>query len=508
MVLELQRPRPIWQIMFSTHHTDIGLLYLITSLAFMFMGGALALILRLELFAPGTQVIADSMTYNRIFTVHGTTLIFLFILPSASAFGNYLVPIMVRFKDMAYPKLNAIAFWMIPPAGALIWLGFADFTWYAYPTYSTISAPGPAADMWIFGLKILGVSSILGSINFVVTIMKCKHPDLPLSKLPLLAWAYLTSSLITIVAVPTFAAALLMLLTDRLGASGFFNPTLGGDPIAYQHLFWFTFHPEVYILVIPAIGFMYEIFPRFSRKPIFSHSSGVAAFTLLAIVGFASWAHHMYATGMSFTEKTVFMVGTLAAVPASAMHTFNFLATMWGGRIKFSTPIMWAVGGIALFFSAGAGGVVNSAMPLDFITHDSYWVVGHFHLFVMGTILFGTVAMVYYFFPYVTGRMYNEMWGKIHFILSFVGTVMVFFTQHILGLFGMPRRIYDYPPIPEWVQMNIIITVGAMIIGISMAIFLVNLIYSSAKGKPANMDDPFGLGGKYYFPYKAKNPHH
>ena len=508
MVLELQKPRPIWQIMFSTHHTDVGLLYLITSLAFMFMGGALALILRLELFAPGTQVIADSMTYNRIFTVHGTTLIFLFILPSASAFGNYLVPIMVRFKDMAYPKLNAVAFWMIPPAGALIWLGFADFTWYAYPTYSTISAPGPAADMWIFGLKILGVSSILGSINFIVTIMKCKHPDLPLSKMPLLAWAYLTSSLITVVAVPTFAAALLMLLTDRLGASGFFNPIMGGDPIAYQHLFWFTFHPEVYILVIPAIGFMYEIFPRFSRKPIFSHGSGVTAFILLAIVGFASWAHHMYATGMSFTEKTVFMVGTLAAVPASAMHTFNFLATMWGGRIKFATPIMWAVGGIALFFSAGAGGVVNSAMPLDFITHDSYWVVGHFHLFVMGTILFGTVAFVYYMFPYVTGRMYNEMWGKIHFILAFVGTVMVFFTQHILGLFGMPRRIYDYPPIPEWVQMNIIITVGAMIIGISMAIFLGNLIYSSAKGKPANMDDPFGLGGKYYFPYQAKNPHH
>ena len=508
MVLELHKPRPIWQIMFSTHHTDVGLLYLITSLAFMFMGGALALILRLELFAPGTQVIADSMTYNRIFTVHGTTLIFLFILPSASAFGNYLVPIMVRFKAMAYPKLNADAFWMIPPAGALIWLGFADFTWYAYPTYSTISAPGPAADMWIFGLKILGVSSILGSINFVVTIMKCKHPDLPLSKMPLLAWAYLTSSLITLVAVPTFAAALLMLLTDRLGASGFFNPTMGGDPIAYQHLFWFTFHPEVYILVIPAIGFMYEIFPRFSRKPIFSHGSGVTAFVLLALVGFASWAHHMYATGMSFTEKTVFMVGTLAAVPASAMHTFNFLATMWGGRIKFATPIMWAVGGIALFFSAGAGGVVNSAMPLDFITHDSYWVVGHFHLFVMGTILFGTVAFVYYMFPYVTGRMYSEMWGKIHFILAFIGTVMVFFTQHILGLFGMPRRIYDYPPVPEWVQMNIIITVGAMIIGISMAIFLGNLIYSSAKGKPADMDDPFGLGGKYYFPYQAKNPHH
>ena len=506
MVLELQKPRPIWQIMFSTHHTDVGLLYLITSLAFMFMGGALALLLRVELFSPGVQLIADSMTYNRIFTVHGTTLIFLFILPSASAFGNYLVPIMVRYKDMAYPKLNAVAFWMIPPAGALIWLGFADFTWYAYPTYSVISAPGPAADMWIFGLKMLGVSSILGSINFVVTIMKCKHPDLPLSKMPLLAWAYLTSSLITLVAVPTFAAALLMLLTDRLGASGFFNPAMGGDPIAYQHLFWFTFHPEVYILVIPAIGFMYEIFPRFSRKPIFSHSSGVTAFILLTVVGFASWAHHMYATGMSFTEKTVFMVGTLAAVPASAMHTFNFLATMWGGRIKFATPIMWAVGGIALFFSAGAGGVVNSAMPLDFITHDSYWVVGHFHLFVMGTILFGTVGFIYYMFPYVTGRMYNEMLGKVHFILSFVGTVMVFFTQHILGLYGMPRRIYDYPAYPEWVQMNIIISIGAFIIGISMAIFLVKLNLEFRQRKTSRYGRSFRLRRKILLPVSGKEP--
>src|SRR3989344_4086544 len=374
MVLEIQKPRPIWQIMFSTHHTDVGLLYLITSLAGLFMGGALALTIRLELFLPGSQIIADSMTFNRIFTVHGTTLIFLFILPFASAIGNYLIPIMVRYKDMAYPKLNAIAFWMIPPGFALVWLGFADFGWTAYAPYSVISAPGPAAEMWIFGLKILGVS-------------------------------------------------------------GFFNPARGGDPIAYQHLFWFTFNPEVYVLVIPAIGFMYEIIPRFSRKPIFSHGSGVAAFILLSIVGFASWAHHMYATGMSFTEKTVFMVGTLAAVPASAMHVFNFLATMWGGRAKYSTPMMWSVGGIALFFSAGAGGVVNTAMPLDFITHDSYWVVGHFHLFVFGTIAFGSFGFLYYMFPFITGRMYNELWGKVHFVLIFIGAVLVFFTQHILGLY-------------------------------------------------------------------------
>lgn len=508
MVLELHRPRPIWQIMFSTHHTDVGLLYIITSLAFLFMGGALALAMRLELFAPGAQFIGDAMTYNRMFTVHGTTLIFLFVIPFAAGVGNYFVPIMVRYKDMAYPKLNAIAFWMIPPAGALIWLGFADFTWYAQPPYSVITAPGPAADMWIFGLKILGISSILGSINFIVTIMKCKHPDMSLGQVPLLAWSFLSSSLIVLVAMPTFAAALLMLLTDRLGVSGFFNPAMGGDPLAYSHLFWFTFHPEVYVLVIPAIGMMYEIIPRFSRKPIYSHSSGVFAFVLLSIVGFSSWAHHMYATGMSFTEKTVFMVGTLAAVPASAMHVFNFLATMWNGRIKFAVPMMWAVGGIALFFSAGAGGVVNSAMPLDFNTHDTYWVVGHFHLFLMGTIAFGSIGYLYYMFPYITGRMYHENLGKVHFIMSFIGAVMVFFTQHVLGLFGMPRRIYDYPAIPEWIAMNQIASVGAMLIGISMAIFLANIIYSSARGKPANMDDPWQLGGKYYYPYQAKTPHH
>ncbi len=508
MVLELQKPRPIWYIMFSTHHTDVGLLYMITSIAFFFLGGALALAMRAELFFPGSQIIADSMTFNRIFTVHGTTLIFLFILPFASAVGNYLVPIMVRYKDMAYPKLNAIAFWMIPPAGALIWLGFADFTWYATPPYSVISAPAPAADMWIFGLKILGISSILGAINFVVTIMKCKHPDMSLGQVPLLAWSFLVTSLIILVAIPTFAAALLMLLTDRLAVSGFFDPTMGGDPIAYQHLFWFTFHPEVYVLVLPAIGMMYEIIPRFSRKPIYSKSSGIFAFVLLAIVSFSSWAHHMFATGMSFTEKTVFMVGTLAAVPASGMHVFNFLATMWNGRIRFDTPMMWSIGGIALFFSAGAGGVVNSAMPLDFITHDSYWVVGHFHLFVMGTIAFGSIGFFYYLFPYITGRMYNEKLGKVHFVMSFVGAILVFFTQHVLGLYGMPRRVFDYPPIPEWIAMNQIATVGAMIIGISMVIWLGNMIYSTGKGKPANMDDPWELGSKYYYPYERKNPHH
>jgi cytochrome c oxidase subunit 1 len=329
-----------------------------------------------------------------------------------------------------------------------------------------------------------------------------------IGQIPLMAWSFLSASLIIIVAIPTFAAALLMLLTDRFGVSGFFNPAMGGDPIAYAHLFWFTFHPEVYVLVIPAIGMMYEIIPRFSRKPIYSYNSGVFAFVMLSIVGFSSWAHHMYATGMSFTEKTVFMVGTLAAVPASAMHVFNFVATMWNGRIRFATPMMWAVGGIALFFSAGAGGVVNSAMPLDFTTHDTYWVVGHFHLFVMGTIAFGSIGYLYYMFPYVTGRMYNETWGKIHFVLSFIGTILVFFTQHILGLYGMPRRIYDYPPIPEWIAMNQIASVGAMIIGISMVIFLANMIHSAGKGKPADTDDPFGLGGRYYYPFEAKNPSH
>jgi cytochrome c oxidase subunit 1 len=279
-----------------------------------------------------------------------------------------------------------------------------------------------------------------------------------------------------IVSIPTFAAALIMLYTDRLGVSGFFNPAMGGDPIAYQHLFWFTFHPEVYIFLIPAVGMLYEMIPKFSRKPIFSYQSGVTAFVLLAIIGFASWAHHMLATGMSFTEKTVFMVGTLAAVPASAMHVFNWIATMWGGRIKFAAPMMFGVGGIMLFFASGAGGVVNTALPLDFITHDSYWVVGHFHLILMGTVSLTFTGFLYYLFPLITGRMYNERAAKVHFVLAFVGIILVFITQHVLGLYGMPRRYFDYVPIPEWIAMNQIATVGAWMVGLSYVLMLVNMI--------------------------------
>lgn len=509
MVLELQKPRPVWQIMFSTHHTDVGLLYLTFGIIFLFMGGVLAMIIRTHLFFPGQGVlISDSATFNRIFTVHGLTMLFLFALPVANGIGNILVPIMVRYKDMAYPKLNAIAFWMNPVGAALLWLGFADTTWVSYAPYSIIRAPGPAADMFIFGMKILGISSILSSINFVVTILKCKHPDLPLRRVPLFAWSMFTVSLMTIVAMPTYAAALIMMLTDRLGLSAFFNPFAGGDPIAYLHLFWFTFHPEVYIFLLPAIGMMYEIIPRFSRKPLYSQASGVFAFVMLGIIGFASWGHHMYSTGMDFTTKVVFMIGTLAAVPASGMHVFNFLATMWGGRIRFAAPMKFAVGGIALFFSAGAGGVLNSAMPLDFISHGTYWVVGHMHLFLVGTIGFGFVAMIYYMFPYVTGRMYSERWANVHFVAMMWGTVQTFFTQHLLGLEGMPRRIYDYPPeFSSWTILNQIATIGAWLIGASFAVFLASLIYYSAKGKPANMDDPWGIGGKYYYPVAAKNPH-
>jgi cytochrome c oxidase subunit 1 len=507
LVLEIKRPRPMWEILFSTHHTDVGLLYIITSLAFLFMGGALAMAIRTELWAPGVQVIQDSNTFHRFFTVHGTTMLLLWVIPFAAGVGNYLIPIMVRYKDMAWPKLNAVAFWMIPVGGALIWIGFSDTGWTAYPPYSIIRAPGPAAEMWIFGAKILGVSSVLGSINFVVTILRMKHPDLPLMKMSLFAWAILTTSFMIIVSIPTFGAALIMLYTDRLGVSGFFNPAMGGDPIAYQHLFWFTFHPEVYIFLIPAIGMLYETIPKFSRKPIFSYQSGVTAFVLLSIIGFASWAHHMFATGMSFTEKTVFMVGTLAAVPASAMHVFNWIATMWGGRIKFAAPMLFAVGGIMLFFASGAGGVVNTALPLDFITHDSYWVVGHFHLILMGTVSLAFTGYLYYLFPLITGRMYNERAAQIHFVLAFVGIILVFITQHLLGLYGMPRRYFDYSPFPEWIGMNQVATIGAWMVGSSYVIMLVNLIKSAGRGKHAEMNDPFKIGEEYY-DYARREPHH
>lgn len=434
-------------------------------------------------------------------------MLLLWVIPFGAGVGNYLIPIMVRYKDMAWPKLNAVAFWMIPVAAALIWMGFSDTGWTAYPPYSIIRAPGPATDMWIFGMKILGISSILGAINFVVTILKMKHPDLSIMKMSLFAWATLTTSFMVIVSMPTFAAAMIMMYTDRLGISGFFNPAMGGDPIAYQHLFWFTFHPEVYIFLIPAVGMLYELIPKFSRKPIFSYQSGVVAFILLCTIGFASWAHHMFATGMSFTEKTVFMVGTLAAVPASSMHVFNWIATMWGGRIKFAAPMLFSVGGIMLFFAAGAGGVVNTAIPLDFITHDSYFVVGHFHLLLMGTVSLAFTGFIYYLFPLITGRMYNEKAAKVHFILAFIGIILVFGTQHVLGLYGQPRRTFDYLPIPELITMNQIATVGAWLVGPSYLLFIVNLVKSAGSGKPANMSDPFKIGEEYY-DYARREPHH
>lgn len=507
MVLEVRKPRPMWEILFSTHHTDIGLLYMITSISFLMMGGALALAIRAELFLPGQQIFSNANDFERFFTVHGTTMLLLWVIPFGAGVGNYLIPIMVRYKDMAWPKLNAVAFWMIPVAAALIWMGFSDTGWTAYPPYSIIRAPGPATDMWIFGMKILGISSILGAINFVVTILKMKHPDLSIMKMSLFAWATLTTSFMVIVSMPTFAAAMIMMYTDRLGISGFFNPAMGGDPIAYQHLFWFTFHPEVYIFLIPAVGMLYELIPKFSRKPIFSYQSGVVAFILLCTIGFASWAHHMFATGMSFTEKTVFMVGTLAAVPASSMHVFNWIATMWGGRIKFAAPMLFSVGGIMLFFAAGAGGVVNTAIPLDFITHDSYFVVGHFHLLLMGTVSLAFTGFIYYLFPLITGRMYNEKAAKVHFILAFIGIILVFGTQHVLGLYGQPRRTFDYLPIPELITMNQIATVGAWLVGPSYLLFIVNLVKSAGSGKPANMSDPFKIGEEYY-DYARREPHH
>jgi cytochrome c oxidase subunit 1 len=507
LVLELKKPRPMWEILFSTHHTDVGLLYMFTSITFLMLAGALAMAIRAELFLPGIQIFQDSTSYHRFFTVHGTTMLLLWVIPFAAGVGNYLIPIMVRYKDMAWPKLNAVAFWMIPIGGALIWLGFSDTGWTAYPPYSIIRAPGPAAEMWIFGAKILGISSILGAINFIVTILKMKHPDLPLMKMSLFAWATLTTSFMIIVSLPTFAGALIMLYTDRLGVSGFFNPAMGGDPIAYQHLFWFTFHPEVYIFLIPAIGMLYETIPKFSRKPLFSYQSGVTAFVLLSIIGFASWAHHMFATGMSFTEKTVFMVGTLAAVPASAMHVFNWIATMWGGRIKFAAPMLFGVGGIMLFFASGAGGVVNTALPLDFITHDSYWVVGHFHLILMGTVSLTFTGFIYYLFPLITGRMYNERAAQVHFALAFVGVILIFITQHLLGLYGMPRRYFDYAPFPEWIAMNQIASVGGAMIGASYVLMLVNLIKSAGGGKLADIKDPFKIGEEYY-DYARREPHH
>ncbi len=474
----------------TTDHKKIGALYITTAFSFFILGGIFALFIRTELAVPGVQFL-DPETYNQLFTIHGTTMIFLFVMPMFTGLANYIVPLQVGAADMAFPRINALSFWMIPLGGLMLFSGYAvggaaNAGWTSYAPLSEQSGAG--VDLWIGALTLLGFSSVLGAINFIATIFKMRAPGLTLLRMPLFVWNTLVTSVLLLFSLPVLTAGLMMLFIDRNYGGGFFDPAQGGNPILWQHVFWFFGHPEVYVLILPAFGIVTEILPVFSRKPLFGYKAFVFATTAIGALGFSVWAHHMFTTGAVYLPFFSFFT-FLIAVP-TGIKFFNWLATMWGGQIKFDTPLLYALGFIALFLIGGIDGAFLAVVPFDFHVQDTYWVVSHIHYVLVAGAVFGIFAALYYWFPKMTGRLLNERLGKWQFVLLFVGTNLAFFPQHLLGLDGMIRRIIDYAPNPGWTELNFLSTIGAFLVGISILPFLWN-VFITLRSPATAGDDPW-----------------
>ncbi|HXY83047.1 MAG TPA: cbb3-type cytochrome c oxidase subunit I [Candidatus Saccharimonadales bacterium] len=473
-------------ILSTTHHTDIGILYIATSFFFFLLGGVAGLLIRTQLAEPGNAVVTPEV-YDSLFTTHGTTMIFLWVIPCLVGFGNYLVPKLIGAKDMYFPRLNALSYWLFPIGGALIWAGLPDAGWSGYAPLSVYS-PGYGVDLWLLGLLVLGTSSILGAVNFVVTIYKLRGPGVMFRNMSLFVWMILVNSFLIIGATPVLSAALVMLLLDRNAGTGFFLPKFGGDPLMWQHMFWFFGHPEVYIMIIPAFGLISEIIPALSRKPIFGYGAVAGSGIMIGVFGFGVWAHHMFTSGLSIEARLPFMAMTMAIAVPSGIKVFNWIGTMIGGRISLKVPMKYSIAFISTFFFAGATGVFNASIPVDYLLHDTYWVVGHLHLMLLGASTQAIFAGLYFYFPYMTGKRYNEKWGNIQFVITEVGIYLLFSMMLILGLEGMPRRWYTYPV--QYATPNLLASIGAYLIGIGVIIMIANLVYSWLYG-PKVIGDPW-----------------
>jgi cytochrome c oxidase subunit 1 len=480
----------LYEWLTTTDHKKIGAMYVTTSFGFFILGGIFALLIRSELAFPGVQFV-DPETYNQLFTIHGTTMIFLFVMPMMTGLANYVVPLQIGAADMAFPRINALSFWMVPLGGLLLFSGYAvggaaDAGWTSYAPLSEQSGVG--VDLWIAALVLLGMSSVLGSINFLATIFKMRAPGMTLLRMPMFVWNTLVTSVLLLFAVPVLTSGLMMLFIDRNYSGGFFDPAQGGNPILWQHVFWFFGHPEVYVLILPAFGIVTEIVPVFSRKPLFGYKAFIFATSAIGALGFSVWAHHMFTTGAVYLPFFSFFT-FLISVP-TGIKFFNWLATMWGGKIKFDTPMLYAVGFIALFLIGGLDGAFLAVVPFDFHVQDTYWVVSHLHYVLVAGSVFGIFAGLFYWFPKISGRMLDERLGKIQWVLLFVGTNLAFFPMHLLGLDGMVRRIIDYAPNPGWTELNFLSTIGAFTIALSILPFLWN-VFVTLRGPRNASDDPW-----------------
>jgi len=473
---------------FNTDHKVIGVQYLVTTFGFFLIGGFLAMLIRYELLTPTADFTAA--TYNSLFTIHGSIMIFLWVIPAMAGFGNYLIPLMIGADDMAFPRLNAVSFWLIPLGGLTVITGYfvgqANAGWTSYPPLSLQGPPGQS--VWCIGVIILGTSSLLGAINFLVTMALMRAPGLTPGRLPLFCWSIVATSLISLLATPVLTAALLMLLLERTFGMAFFQPKTGGDPLMWQHLFWFYSHPAVYIMILPGMGLISEILPVFSRKPVFGYKAIAASSLAIAIFGFLVWGHHMFATGLDPSLEMSFMVSSMTISIPTGVKIFNWLGTLWGGKLEFKTPMLFAMGFIAMFLIGGLSGVTLAAVPFDLHVTDTYYVVAHLHYVLFGGSVFALYGALYFWFPKITGRLYMERLGKIHFWLTLIGFNITFLPMHWLGLQGMPRRVVEYAP--QFQTMNVIVSLGGFLLGISVLPFIFNAVLSWAWGPKAG-DNPW-----------------
>jgi cytochrome c oxidase subunit I len=479
----------------TTDHKRIGILYIATSLAFFLAGGVLALVIRTQLAQANADVVEPD-TYNQLFTMHGTTMVFLVVVPILAGFANYLVPLMIGAGDMAFPRLNALSYWLFLFGGIVLygsWFaadGAPSAGWTSYPPLAT-QAPGVGQDLWILSLHVLSISSLAGAINFIVTIHNMRTAGMTWMRLPLFAWSIITYGYLLVAVLPVLSAGLTMMLLDRQGVTHFFEPDEGGNAVLYQHVFWFFGHPEVYIMILPAMGIISEVLPVFARKPIFGYTAIAISTIAIGFYSMLVWAHHMFTVGLPTFLLGFFMLSSMIIAVPTGIKIFNWLATLWRGNLRFDTPMLFALGFLAVFTIGGLSGIFVAAFPFDWQAHDTYFVVAHFHYVLFGGSMFAIFGGLYYWWPKMFGRRLGEGLGKWHFWLTLIGFNVAFFPQHMLGLLGMPRRVYTYRDDSLWEAYNLVSTIGSFVMGVGVLLFFLNIIRTRRRADARVGNDPW-----------------